>query len=200
MNSGSILPANPVDGTKGQLVYDTVVNSAGCSGACYTLECLRCLDYTKLLNAANSVPGILGYNLTTSDPGQIRLDEGTVLSPFQNNLTTPDHIVDYLQNLVFSDASRQHIADLVATYQDIKADGSPFRTISLCNWYPQYKRQAAILGDLSFTLTRRAFLNYDQKAKPNVPSWSYLSSYDHGLPFLGTSTDLMLSRCSTGSC
>lgn len=214
MNSGSIVPANPVDGTKGQVVYDTVVNSAGCSGASDTLECLRGLDYTKFLNAANSVPGILGYNsvaesylprpdgtVLTESPEQLVIqgkyasvpfivgdqeDEGTVFSLFQTNLTTTDHIVDYLQSLFFFNASRQQITDLVATYQDIKADGSPFRTGSLYNWYPQYKRLAAILGDLSFTLTRRAFLNYAQKAKPEVPSWSYLSSYDHGLPFLGT--------------
>lgn len=44
----------------------------------------------------------------------------------------------------------------------------------------------AIPGDLSFTLTRRAFPKYSQKAKPDVPSWSYLSSYNHRLPFLGT--------------
>lgn len=73
MNSGSILPANPVDGTKGQVVYDTVVNSAGCSGASDTLECLRWLDYTKLLNAANSVPGILGYNLSPSHICLVRM-------------------------------------------------------------------------------------------------------------------------------
>lgn len=73
MNSGSILPANPVDGTKGQIIYDTVVNSAGCSGASDTLECLRWLDYTKLLNAANSVPGILGYNLSPSHICLVRM-------------------------------------------------------------------------------------------------------------------------------
>ncbi|KGO67459.1 Carboxylesterase, type B [Penicillium italicum] len=214
MNSGSIIPANPVDGTKGQAVYDTVVKNAGCSGAGDTLECLRGLDYTKFLNAANSVPGILGYNsvaesylprpdgtVLTESPDQLVLqgkyasvpfivgdqeDEGTIFAIFQSNLTTTDHIVDYLHNLFFFDASRQQLTDLVATYQDIKEDGSPFRTGFLNNWYPQYKRLAAILGDLTFTLTRRSFLSYAQKAKPGVPSWSYLSSYDHGIPLLGT--------------
>lgn len=31
MNSGSIVPADPIDGPKGQDVYDTVVAAAGCS-------------------------------------------------------------------------------------------------------------------------------------------------------------------------
>ncbi|CAG8885691.1 unnamed protein product [Penicillium egyptiacum] len=214
MSSGSIVPANAVDGTKGQAVYDTVVQNAGCSGTSDTLACLREVDYTKFLNAANSVPGILGYNsvaesylprpdgiILTQSPEQLAMrgkyasvpfiigdqeDEGTIFALYQSNLTTIDHIVDYLQNLFFFDASRQQLTDFVATYQDIKEYGSPFRTGSLNNWYPQYKRLAAILGDLSFTLPRRTFLNYSQKAKPDVSSWSYLSSYYHGLPILGT--------------
>ncbi|KAJ5186072.1 Carboxylesterase type B [Penicillium cf. griseofulvum] len=214
MNSGSIVSSNAVDGTKGQAVYDTVVQNAGCSGTNDTLACLRGLDYTEFLNAANSVPGILGYNsvaesylprpdgaILTESPEQLAMqgkyasvpfiigdqeDEGTIFALYQNNLTTTEHIVDYLQTLYFFDASREQIADFVATYQNIEEDGSPFRTGSLYNWYPQYKRLAAILGDLSFTLARRIFLDYAQKAKPDVPSWSYLSSYDHGLPFLGT--------------
>jgi carboxylesterase type B len=72
---------------------------------------------------------------------------------------------------------------LVATYPDDASDGSPFRTLILNEWYPQYKRIAAILGDLTFTLTRRAFLNTVATA---VPSWSYLASYDYGTPVLGS--------------
>ncbi|KAJ5589582.1 Carboxylesterase type B [Penicillium hordei] len=181
MNSGSIEPVNPADGSKGKAIYDTVVNSAGCSGANDTLGCLRGLDYTKFLNAANSVPGILGYNsvaessASANTPGLPFIvgdqeDESTVFSLFPNNLTTTDHIVDYLQTLFFN-ASQQQITDFVATYQDIKEDGSLFRTGYLYNWYPQYKRLGAILENE----TRRPFLVL-----------SYLSYYDHGLPFLGT--------------
>jgi carboxylesterase type B len=78
------------------------------------------------------------------------------------------------------------MAALVATYPDTTIDGSPFRTSILYNWYPQYKRIAAILGDLVFTLTRRSFLTIANSVYPDVPSWSYLSSYDYGTPVLGT--------------
>lgn len=78
------------------------------------------------------------------------------------------------------------IDGLVATYQTITDDGSPFRTLLLNNWYPQFKRVAAILGDITFTLTRRVFLEASSQVNPDVPSWSYLASYDYGTPVLGT--------------
>lgn len=214
MNSGSIVPADPVDGVKGQAVYDKVVESAGCASASDTLECLRGLDYTTFLNAANSVPGILSYNsvalsylprpdgtVLTASPEILAVsgkyasvpfiigdqeDEGTIFALFQSNISSTDQIVDYLQKLFFLNASRDQLTALVATYPDVTTDGSPFRTSIFNNWYPQYKRIAAILGDLTFTITRRAFLTIAQQVKPDVPFWSYLSSYDYGTPILGT--------------
>lgn len=62
MNSGSVAPADPVDCPKGQEVYNTVVETAGCASAASSLDCLRALDYTDFLNAANSVPGILSFS------------------------------------------------------------------------------------------------------------------------------------------
>jgi triacylglycerol lipase len=190
------------------------VESAGCSSASDTLECLRGLDYTTFLNAANSVPGILSYNsvalsylprpdgtVLTDSPEVLvtngkyasvpfiigdQEDEGTIFALFQANISTTNQIVDYLQNLFFFDASREQLEELVATYPDTTTDGSPFRTSVFNNWYPQYKRIAAILGDLTFTITRRAFLTLAAKVKPDVPFWSYLSSYDYGTPILGT--------------
>ncbi|KAJ5915320.1 secreted lipase [Penicillium verhagenii] len=214
MDSGSVVPADPVDGVKGQAVYDAVVKDAGCSEATDTLACLRDLDYTTFLNAANSVPGILSYNsvalsylprpdgtVLTDSPENLALagkyasvpfiigdqeDEGTIFALFQSNITTETEVVEYLQDLFFADASLTQLEDLVATYPNVTTDGSPFRTGIANNWYPQYKRLAAILGDLTFTLTRRIFLTIANQVKPDVPSWSYLSSYDYGTLLLGT--------------
>ncbi|KAK5245440.1 hypothetical protein LTR16_007311, partial [Cryomyces antarcticus] len=47
-------------------------------------------------------------------------------------------------------------------------------------------RIAAILGDLTFTLTRRVFLTKTSQVAPTVPSWSYLASYFYGTPVAGT--------------
>jgi carboxylesterase type B len=107
----------------------------------------------------------------------------TIFALFQSNITTTAGIVEYLTDVFFNSATTAQITGLVATYQDISTDGSPFRTLFLNNWYPQFKRLAAILGDLTFTLTRRVFLN---EVSNTVPTWSYLSSYDYGTPILGT--------------
>ncbi|KAH8816695.1 lipase 3 precursor [Xylogone sp. PMI_703] len=214
MDSGSIVPADPVDCPKGQAVYDTVVKTAGCASSANTLECLRGLSYTDFLNAANSVPGLLSYNsialsylprpdgtvMTQSPDVLVRTgkyaqvpfiigdqeDEGTIFALFQSNITTTSQLVNYLSTLFFHDATTSQIEAMVDTYpQDLSA-GSPFRTSILNGLYPQFKRLAAILGDLTFTLTRRGFLSITSEVAPSVPSWSYLSSYDYGTPFLGT--------------
>lgn len=214
MNSGSIVPADPVDCAKCQVVYDTVVEEANCSSASDTLECLREADYDTFLNAANSVPGVLSYSSVAlsylprpdgtalpKSPDLLALDgsyaavpmiigdledEGTLFSLFQPNITTHDDIVDYLATLFFQSASKEELDALVNTYDPSIAAGSPFRTSLLNNVYPKFKTLAAILGDMVFTLTRRIFLQTTLAVNPDVPAWSYLASYDYGTPILGT--------------
>jgi carboxylesterase type B len=214
MNSGSIVPAQPVDSKKAQAIYDTVVKEAGCSGSTDTLGCLRTTPYTKFLQACNSVPGILGYytvNLSylprpdfktiTDSPEALVLagkytkvpfivgdqeDEGTLFGLFTPNLTTTAEVSEYFSTVFFDQATTSQIDSLVATYQTITEDGSPFRTGLLNNFYPQFKRVAAIIGDITFTLTRRIFLEIASTVNPSVPSWSYLATYDYGTPILGT--------------
>lgn len=214
MNSGSIVPADPVDGVKGQQVYDTVVASAGCGGAGDTLACLRGLSYEKFLNAANAVPGFLSYRsvalsyvprpdgtVLPDSPdvlaanGQYAAvpmiigdqeDEGTIFALFQANITTTNQLVEYLSTYYFIGASTEQLEALLDTYPLDVTQGSPFRTGIFNVLYLQFKRLAALLGDLVFTLTRRGFLNDAQAAYPDVPSWSYLASYNYGTPYLGT--------------
>lgn len=214
MNSGSIVPADPVDCPKGQVIYDTVVKAAGCSSSQDTLTCLRSVDYATFLDASNSVPGILSYNsvalsyvprpdgrVITDSPDILILsgkyaavpmiigdqeDEGTLFSLFQANTTTTSALISYLNNVFFHDATRAQITALVATYDDSIIAGSPFRTGLFNEIYPGFKRLAAILGDLVFTLTRRAFLTAHVAVNPSVPVYSYLASYDFGTPILGS--------------
>jgi carboxylesterase type B len=214
MNSGSIVPAQPVDSNKAQAIYNTVVKEAGCSGSSDTLTCLRTTPYNKLLQACNSVPGILGYstvNLSylprpdgkaiTASPEELvtqgkyakvpfivgdQEDEGTLFGLFTPNLTTTAEVSEYLSTVFFDEATTAQVNDLVDTYQTITEDGSPFRTGLLNNFYPQFKRVSAILGDVTFTISRRLFLESASAVNPGVPSWSYLSTYDYGTPILGT--------------
>lgn len=214
MNSGSVIPADPVDCPKGQIIYDTVVASAGCSTANDSLACLRGVPYQTLLNATNSVPALLSYSsvalsylprpdgkVLTQSPDLLlssgawakvpfiigdQEDEGTIFALFQSNISTTAQIATYLSDFFFHNAPASVISGLLDTYPNNLISGSPFRTLILNNWYPQFKRLAAILGDLTFTLTRRVFLQIAHEVAPDVPSWSYLSSYDYGTPILGT--------------
>jgi carboxylesterase type B len=172
------------------------------------------VPYDVLLNATNSVPGLLSYSSValsylprpdgtalTQSPDLLlqegryakvpfiigdQEDEGTLLALFQSNITTEAQLVQYLSEKFFHGATHTQIGELIATYPNITTDGSPFRTGTANNWYPQFKRLAAILGDLTFTLSRRAFLEVANAVNAGVPSWSYLSSYDYGTPVLGT--------------
>jgi carboxylesterase type B len=160
------------------------------------------------------VPGVLGYstvNLSylprpdgrtlTASPEELvksgkyakvpfivgdQEDEGTLFGLFTPNLTTTADITDYLSTLFFDKATKSQISQLVGTYQNTIEDGSPFRTGILNNISPQFKRVSAILGDITFTITRRIFLEAATAVNPSVPSWSYLATYDYGTPVLGT--------------
>jgi carboxylesterase type B len=214
MDSGSVVPADPVDGVKGQDIYNDVVEKAGCSGSSDTLACLRTVDYETFLKATTSVPAATDYNsvalsylprpdgtaLTLSPDilaqnGQFasvpfiigdQEDEGTLFSLSQSNLSTTADVVNYLKTIFFYDADISVVQGLVKNYPDDPSAGSPFNTGALNNIYPQYKRLAALLGDIVFTLTRRIFLAIASSVHPSVPSWSYLASYDYGTPVLGT--------------
>ena len=208
----------PMDSPKGQAVYDKVVQTAGCSDAEDSLNCLRELDYTDFLNAVTSVPGIMSYSglalsylprpdgkVLTDSPEVLGMtgkiakvpmiigdqeDEGTLFSMSQANMTTRSGLVEYLKDYFFSEATETQIQELVHTYGDdeISAviEGSPLGTGLLNEIFPGFKRRAALMGDLVFTLTRRVFLAIAKDCYPDTPTWSYLSSYDTGTPILGT--------------
>lgn len=111
-------------------------------------------------------------------------DEGTLFSLFQTNVTTEATLIDYLVTYFPDEANAQAlVTGLVQTYPNDAAAGSPFRTGAANELRPQYKRLAAILGDFSFTLTRRSYL---RGIASKVPAWTYLSSYGYGTPVLGT--------------
>lgn len=213
MNSGSVIPAEDIDCPKGQAVYDNVVKMADCDGAEDTLECLRETDYTKLLQASNSAPGSFSYNavalsyfprpdgvVMTESPDKLvrkgqyasvpfiignQEDEGTLFALFQPNLTTTDAVTEYLSDLYFPQAGEEVLKGLVETYPAKAKYGSPFRTGIFNEIYPGFKRLAALLGDLVFTLTRRVFLEIATEVKPDVPSW-VSSESTHMYPYGAT--------------
>ncbi|KAI1345321.1 Alpha/Beta hydrolase protein [Xylaria sp. FL0043] len=217
MDSGSILPTEPVNGVKAQEIFDTVIEAAGCASAAYSakLECLRSVDYETFLNASRSFPTYLSYNslafsyvprpdgqILTACPADLaktgrytavpmilgnQENEGTVFALFQSNITTEAALVSYLNDIFFHNATRDEIAGLVATYPD--NPDSPAGIGMSNDTYPEFKRLAAILGDWGFTSMSRLLL---ESFPATVPAWSYLATYASGTPILGTyhSSDL----------
>lgn len=125
-------------------------------------------------------------------------DEGTLFSLVQSNISTNAELIDYFASYFPSNPNAvEDVTGLAAEYPDQpllgQPAGSPFNTGALNNIYPQYKRLAAMLGDSTFTLTRRAYL--DIITTQGVTAWSYLSTFDYGLPILGTfhGTDIFIA-------
>ncbi|KAK3191650.1 hypothetical protein K4F52_002465 [Lecanicillium sp. MT-2017a] len=214
MDSGSGIPVQEADGRHAQEVYDKVVSRAGCGGETDSLSCLRRVSYDTFYNAVTSLPGIVSYNSVAlayvpRPDGTVlpyapyeaarrglfhkvpmiigdQEDEGTLFALFTNNITNTDRLITYLNELYFPHLTRSKIGELADLYPENAIAGSPFRTGFVNELYPGYKRLAAMLGDLVFTLARRLSLTLIHEAAPEVPTWSYLSSYYHSLPFMGT--------------
>lgn len=215
MNSGSLLPADPIDSEKPQKIYDQLVENSGCGSAQDTLDCLRKLPFDVFNRAAKSFSGMFSYTslslsfmprpdgkFMTKSP-QLLLkekkyaqvpfiighqeDEGTLFSMFNSNISSStDLLTTYYNDIFYPKAPREKVADVVQTYPESISAGSPFRTGIFNELYPGYKRFAAILGDLLFTMTRRLVLDVHATNFPDIPTWSYTGSYGYGLPFLGS--------------
>jgi len=78
--------------------------------------------------------------------------------------------------------SQEEVNELLTLYPSDAAAGSPFGTGDLYAITPQYKRLAAIIGDLEHHAQRRFFLNQTAQQQH---AWSYLSK-QLKLPFIGS--------------
>nr|P32948.1 RecName: Full=Lipase 4; Flags: Precursor [Diutina rugosa] len=209
MQSGAMVPSDPVDGPYGTQIYDQVVASAGCGSASDKLACLRSISNDKLFQATSDTPGALAYpslrlsflprpdgTFITDDMFKLvrdgkcanvpviigdQNDEGTVFALSSLNVTTDAQARQYFKES-FIHASDAEIDTLMAAYPSDITQGSPFDTGIFNAITPQFKRIAAVLGDLAFTLPRRYFLNHFQGGT----KYSFLSKQLSGLPVIGT--------------
>lgn len=62
MESGAPVPTAHIE--DGQLLYDLIVNQAGCAQSNDTLACLRRIPFYTLKSAVDSGPSLFGYNVT----------------------------------------------------------------------------------------------------------------------------------------
>lgn len=79
----------------------------------------------------------------------------------------------------------QNLTQFLDFYSEDPADGAPFNTGEKYQIYPDYKRSAAILTDVFFTIPRRLIL---QNTGCNTsPRYVYYNSAGHDIPFVGAS-------------
>ncbi|OCH92476.1 carotenoid ester lipase precursor [Obba rivulosa] len=207
MQCGFPLPLNNY--TQLQGTYDILVNLTSCKGSSDSLDCLRQLPYDDLAAAMFAIPTderfgrwqvviddefIVDQPETLLREGRVARvpyvvadteDEGTQTALNLTAITTDEDVATYLNVDGLPGLPQDQIDLILELYPSDPAAGSPFGTGDLYNITPQYKRMAAIIGDLEFHAQRRFFLN---ETSHSQPAWSYLSK-EFKLPFVGA-TDL----------
>ncbi|KAF8318770.1 alpha/beta-hydrolase [Clavulina sp. PMI_390] len=186
MQSGSPIPVGDI--THGQKYYDSVVSSVGCSSASDTLACLRTVSYATIKAAINKTPSIFAYQsldlawlprvdgvFLTDAPFNLVAngvvanvpfvngdceDEGTLFSLANANVTTDAQFTAYINQYYLPNGTAAQLASLAAAYPQDPSQGSPFNTGSANALTPEFKRLAAVQGDLVFQGPRRWFLQH----------------------------------------
>jgi len=218
MQSGGPIPVGDIE--HGQLYYDTLVKNAACDKSPDTLECLRNVPYARLKYAIDASPDFFAYQglalawlprvdgVFLTEPPQYAVvrghvsnvpmitgncdDEGSLFSLSTLNVTTTEEVGQYIRSFMLPTAPQSHVDLLLQYYPEDVTAGCPFDTGFLNMLAPQYKRIAAIQGDIVFHGPRRLLLKY-QADKQN--SWAFIHKRGKQTPFIGAAhgTDLVNS-------
>ncbi|KAJ8496267.1 hypothetical protein ONZ51_g1208 [Trametes cubensis] len=216
MESGSPIPTGDI--THGQSDYDKLVAETGCIGAADTLQCMREVPYDTFKKAADASPSMFspqslhlawlpradGTFLTDAPQQLIQKgsvasipfvtgdcdDEGTLFSLTTLNITTETGLRSYIVDNYLPTPATDDLDNLMTLYPADVTQGSPFDTGILNALTPEFKRLAAIQGDLVFQAPRRFFL---QNRSGKQSTWSFLSKRLKALPGLGSAhaTDIL---------
>ncbi|KAF8272598.1 carotenoid ester lipase precursor [Lactarius quietus] len=210
MQSGSPPPVSDIV-TNGQPHYDFLVQGTNCSDTPDTLECLREVSFEVLMDAINEISTVFSYSslslafqpyadgvLLADNPqklvrggkvanipivlGEVD-DEGTLFSFSQTNVTSDADLRAYLTQYFMINVTSVELDKVLELYPQDPSLGSPYNTSTQNALTPEFKRIAAILGDLVFQSSRRSLANV-VSGKQNT--WSYLSKRLKLLPYLGS--------------
>jgi acetylcholinesterase len=124
-------------------------------------------------------------------------DEGTIFAVFNSNVTTDDELAAYLERYYVppsnfnpssgtgnATSSQGLVAEILAAYSADPTQGSPFDTGIANTVTPQYKRMAAIIGDLIFQAPRRFF---QQSTAGKQTQFAFLNKRGKSSPVVGAS-------------
>ncbi|KAH9998075.1 alpha/beta-hydrolase [Xylariaceae sp. FL0662B] len=178
-----------------QPIYNKIVDQVNCSSAVDTLECLRTVDYDVLYPFLNSsaVPGPGFYPTVDGDvlpnyPTELlhsgrfahiphlygtNSDEGTDNAP--EGINTDADLRTYLLHETGFDFPASTVERILELYPDDPAQGIPLNTgaerFADRGW--QYKRAAAIVGDVFYHGPRRDDARHYARAGAGAPTWVY---------------------------
>ncbi|KDR77272.1 hypothetical protein GALMADRAFT_120430 [Galerina marginata CBS 339.88] len=208
MESGSPFPLSDI--TAQQPLFDQLVNNTGCTGSRDPISCLRAVTFQNISSAINLSPNIFSFTslqrssswnpsvdgqfITRSPIESLQKglyarvpiisgdcdDEGTLFSLSNLNITTNAEFLAYMHSnyLVPND----QLAALGQAYPDNVTQGSPYGTQNQSALSPQFKRLAAIQGDLQFQGPRRFFLKIASKTQK---TFAFLFKRGKTTPVLG---------------
>ncbi|KAJ7174603.1 carotenoid ester lipase precursor [Mycena filopes] len=185
---------------EGQPVYDALVLANNCTAARDTLDCLRHVPLESFMATVNQTENFMSYeslalvwrpyidgDVVERAPvksvaeglfAHIPImagnsdDEGTLFSISTLNITTDAEFLGYLHSNILPKTNPDQVAQLGLLYPDDPTQGAPFDTGSANQLSPEYKRLAALQGDLTFIGPRRLFLEHTSRTQP---TWSWLS-------------------------
>ncbi|KZV61365.1 alpha beta-hydrolase [Peniophora sp. CONT] len=218
MQSGGPIPVGNI--THGQRYYVAITQAAGCDESSDTLDCLRKLPYSTLKQAVDQSPNFFSYQslvlawlprvdgvFLTAPPLESVLnnqvsnvpmitgncdDEGSFFSISAANITTTSELRTYFKTYMLPNGTDAELDKMQEYYPDDPRAGCPFDTGEDNPIGGQFKRIAAIQGDVVFHGPRRFFV---QQRGDKQPIWSFINKRLKGTPFIGSAhgTDLIQS-------
>ncbi|KAF8800976.1 carotenoid ester lipase precursor [Phlegmacium glaucopus] len=208
MESGSPMSLQHI--TDQQPLFDQLVADTECTGSADLIACLRSVSLDTLMTALNKSPNVFSYttllrwqpsvdgHLIVRDPlvaiskglyAKVPLvtgdcdDEGTIFSFTTTNITNNAEFLDYVQSNYFNGSlTAEQLTEIGLAYPDDVTQGSPFDTGTLNAVTPEFKRLAAIQGDIIFQAPRRFLL---EAASKTQPAFAFLYKRGKSIPGLG---------------
>jgi carboxylesterase type B len=189
--------------------YMNITKLAGCANQSNTLDCLRKVDISKLAPIVNVTNGMIKKTYSPTIDGDFipdwptnllrsgkfvkipiisgaNMDEGSSFGPGKVNTT--DQIINWLST-TYTGLKNSSIQKILSLYPNDPSKGSPYNTGNLYSgptYGNQYKRGAAIGGDIVMIGPRRMTCEVWSKAGVDVYSYNWNQS-DYGTaPSAGT--------------
>ncbi|TFK62937.1 alpha/beta-hydrolase [Pluteus cervinus] len=209
MESGSPIPLEDITAKQG--FFDQLVADTGCTGSANLIACLRALSFEDLSNAIDQTPGLFAFQSlnTTWGPsvdGEVIVrdpqvsvlegkyakvpfvtgdcdDEGTLFALSSLNITTDAEFLNYISTNYLPGVGAAQLNLVAQAYPNNPAVGSPFGTGDANEATPEFKRIAAVQGDMTFQAPRRFFLRTASKTQP---TFAFLFKRGKDTEFLGS--------------